>query len=490
MRLSLLLGLFVVPCSVVACTALLGDFTVGTGSDASDTGGNDVAADNASDVGEEGDGETSTFYKLHCMESGQRVQITTGASLHPDIVRSAIMPSGLLRMVATDYEQDDSGSCCSVTFRSYAVDLHNTSAGSNPLPFVTSGRALAIERYEGSPPGFVVLYTDFDQSANTTYLSTARIVDDASSWTTAATRIVQLPTNNNNNLEADLTAINGATDDYYVVYSYVSGSTQLVYAGEGKSGSGSGLTAVGSFDSGVVGRNSYDLTRPGVAYRSSRGYGMLSPAGNNGPPPLGAACVVVSEGGNFTISPPSTLNFFPIAFGNATDPLTVNASFLIADLTQLQGYYGIGQLPATSLATMDPQKFPATKPTAPDGGASALKDLFIGNNGGAHWEIVNSVQQFIATVPTTDPLSANPYLGGLNFAWWDAPTGAVRVYQAGDGAVLKDVQYPTAADSSVVALIGSIGQVAVAFTSAPAKPTQNNPPPAADLWLAQLGCIK
>ncbi len=491
MRPLVRLAWFVVPCGMLACSALLGDFTISNGvPDASDSGA-DVVDSGVADVSQADVDAGPPLFKLRCSETASsRIQITQGDSLHPDLIRVAVMPTTQIRVVLADYEPADSGGYVA-TIQSYTVDIHNQNT-ITPAPLLTtSNQVLAIERYDdGVKSGFAVLYPEVQTTLNTTYLMAARLPDDQAGWTTPVT-LADLGGIFFNNIEGDFTVINAASDDYFVAFSNVdtTAHNQIISGAEVKAGNTSPLTTLASL-SAPANRNIFDLVRPGVAWQSPVGYVLLNPSGNNGPPPIGTPTQLLrSQGGNVTITPPSNLNYFPAGFVNAFDPLKVNTAWLLADLTNLNGSYGVGQLAFSTLGTVDPSKLPQTTTAAFDGGSIQLKDLFVGNSSGTHWERVNLIEQLILTGPTEDPLTQTFY-GGLNLGWWDGPTGSLRAYVAGDGRLFADVPFILNTDATITNLVGSIAQLEVAYESAQSKPTQNNPPTPSDLWIAGIGCVK
>jgi hypothetical protein len=129
---------------------------------------------------------------------------------------------------------------------------------------------------------------------------------------------------------------------------------------------------------------------------------------------------------------------------------------------------------------------PTTAVTAADGGTASIKDLLI-NNPTVHWDNFSTRDQLLMLAPPQDLQTS---YGGLNFGWWDA-TGVVRAYAAGDGALFSDVPYVHRGDATFISLVGSIGQLWVAYENAATPPGNNNfPPPASDIWLAKVSCSR
>jgi hypothetical protein len=496
MRTTSFLALLVVPCGMLACSALLGDFTVSPGG--SDVGVGDTGSDvSQSDVTQSDASDAATLFELACTEGAksQRIQVTQNDSLNADLIRIANIPASTnVRVVLVNYVENDAGNNSTVTLESYTIAIqggNQITPASLPL---TANQAFAITRYNDvGGTGFAVLYVQYDETANENYLWVAQIADSAMAWSPPV-QVAEITSNNN--LEADFTVIDSATNDYFIALSQVDMANQVIYGGEVKGAGSATLPAMQTFPVQSAFRNVFDITRPGVAFHLNTGYVMLTPDGNNGPPPVGSPVVVLeSSASAVMVTPPSSLNYFPTGFVNATDPTKVNMAFLIANLNTLTGQYGVGQVAISSLGTLNPQQLPATIPTAADGGVAALQDLFLGGNSpSAHWETPPlSDEQFIVVQPTIVPGNMATYVGGVNLAWWDAPTGLLRAYAAGDGNLMRDVAFINNADATITGLVGSIAQIEVAYENAATDPsdTMNNlPDVASDLWLTNLSCFK
>jgi hypothetical protein len=492
MRKLALLSLLLVPSGLVACSAILGDFTVSNVYDAGDSGGGDGGG---GDVVSDAPSDAPTLFKLSCVESAnQRIQITKNLSLHPQRMRMAAMANGLVRIIATDQPPpapDAGNQSPPVVLQSYTIDPHNTGNGFSPVPLPTNGNNVySIVRYGGPKPGFAALYEAYDQNSNTNVFYAVRLPDDGNAWTTPVTLLKMPNSGNNNNLEVSFAVVDAANEIYYVVMSSNDGSTQTISGAQVTGNHGDSLTTLDTFADTQTGRNTYDFVDPMIAIRGPQAFLMLTPNGNNGPPPQGTPALMLVPGKpDVLIKPPSNLNYFPVGFEGAIDPQKVNAAFLVADLNALAGSYNVGQVAASSLNTLDPQSLPATAPPTSDGGSFTLADLFV-NGQADHWEVAGAVgEQFLMTSPTADPLSQQVF-GGINFGWWDGQTGTLRSYEAGGNRLLKDVQYIGTTDTTFTLLVGSIASLYVAYTSYPTQPTQNFPPPAADLWIATIGCQK
>ncbi len=478
MRKLLPLTLLALPALGIACTAILGDFTV------TDAGGSDTGGDTVGDAGSDSDAVAPA--PLRCAEQGSsRFQLTKGNTLHPANVRVATTIAGKVRIIVPDYEMDDAGQSNALV-QGFTFDPHDTSSTPPPATLVTMGsRVYSIARYEGVKPGFAVLYDQYVSSASSYFLFAARLPDDAASWT-APVELVSLGMSNNTS--ATFVVVDAAIEAYYVVVSQTSGASQTILAASPKGGILASFTTLDTFTTVQSDRGVFDLVEPGIAMQGAQPYIALAPSGNNGPPPQGTPVKILVPGqGDLTITPPSNLNYFPSAFTNGVDPLKINAAFLVANLNTLTGAYHIGQPPFASMSTFDPQQLPATPPpfTSADGGS--LKDLFVGGSN-QHWEVpsLGKGEQFLITGPTVDPLF-KVIFGGLNFAWWDA-TGPLRAYSAGDNRLLADVPFIAATDATFQTLVGNLASFIVAYLNDVAAPNSGGSPTAGDLWVTGISC--
>jgi hypothetical protein len=501
----------------LACTAILGDFSKGPPAgteggagesgpgDASgdvsvnDSGGSsdarasdgptaiDSAVDSADSAGESG----IVLRRLRCSDSGPsgRIDLTMGSSLNPDAIRIANLPGGLVRVVVADYPVVDGSPSSTAVLRSYTYDQNNSSTGIATVFFPTNtGQVFALDRYAAGPNGpggFVAIYPGYVPMKMQTAILAARLPDNGNAWV-GPTAVAAIP-NIAGNSEAALLAVDGAADDYYVAFSSVTGATQTVLAGRANP-SVPMLPVATTYGALGPGQSAYNLVSPGIAMTPLQAYILLSPNGQNGPPALGSPAAMLLPGAatpTVLYKPPSNLNYFPLAFAGATDPSKANIAIFVADLTQLQGDYRVGQVSVSSLATLDVMTLPDTMASAPDGGAASFRDLLI-NNTTAHVETAGGAEQLLVAAP---PLNLNGAYPGLNLAWWDGATGAIRAFAAGGGALFTDVASVHRADATFASLVGSIAQMWVVYeNSKPAMSMNNFPPPQGNVWLARVNC--
>ena len=107
----------------------------------------------------------------------------------------------------------------------------------------------------------------------------------------------------------------------------------------------------------------------------------------------------------------------------------------MADLTQIQGNYRVGQVAMNALGALNPMSLPETIPVTADGGQASLEDLVI-NNQTTHWENASGADQLVVVAPPATLTGTEP---GVNFGWWDGASGTLRASSTGDGALLSDV---------------------------------------------------
>jgi hypothetical protein len=473
-----------------------------------DQGLSDQAAPDTSDgpaaTPPDGAGEAGvTLRRLRCLASsatsGQRTPLTTGFPVHPSnpgIIRIGNLANRQVRVALVDTPPPEGGMFNPSVLQAYTFDPNNSSSAVAQASFATnSGQILDLERYGGAVPGFVALFVSYDQTQMTSVLSVARLPDDSNAWI-GPKSFGPVP-NNLNNSQAVLTAIDGSQDSYYVVMSYITGGSQIVSAGP-LNAANPKLPPITTYTA-MNGQDAFQLVNPGIALAGAgdagttyQPYVIMQPNGQNGPPPLGSAAALLVPGAatlSVAITPPSTLNYFPAGLVSAAaDSTKANIFMLVADLTQLQGNYRVGQVAASSLPSLDPMSLPITSVTAADGGTASIRDLLI-NNTMVHWETPPMAgEQLLALSP---PVDLNMGFPGISFGWWDAPTGQLRTYAAGDGALLSDVANIVRADATFVSLVGSIGQLYVAYevSSTPSTGMNGgNNAPACDIWLARVNC--
>jgi hypothetical protein len=472
-----------------------GDATADVLADRSAEGGSFEAAP-PPDSGLPADGAPDAFvdagtmlHKLRCgttTGAGSRVQLTASRSLRSDSVRVAMITQNRLRAVVTDNPLPPDGGYSPSWLRAYTIDGSGAIVSTSPLQ-TGGGQVMVLDRYAGTPSGFVALFAAYDQTTMQNSIMVARLPDNSDTWV-GPRALVPTPGPLNNG-QATLYTINAAQDDYYIVLSLISGASQNVYAGEANASAGAGaLGLAASYPTISGGNDAYGIASPGIAMNGTQAYVLLSPNGQNGPPPLGSAAGVLAPGAmppTALLTPPSNLNYFPVGLTNASTAKMANVAILVADLVQLQGEYHIGQIGTSLLPSLDPRSLPGSVPTSADGGQATLKDLFISNQT-AHWENVGGADQFLTTSPPIDLMSGYP---GVNFGWWDAASGTLRALSTGDGALLTDVTGVFRADATFATLVGSIAQLWVAYLSTGMPPSMNNyPPPSSDLWVARVSC--
>jgi len=393
-----------------------------------------------------------------------------------------------VRIVTADYEPSEGGGNFNpASLIGYTVNLGGGSPTTIASLATNSGQVYALDRYSGAPGGFVALFGGVDMTTQMSALMVARLPDDASAWVGPVT-LATLP-NDMNDTQAVLSVIDAANDDYYVAYSTVSGATQTIYGAELTPSETATLPVLATYATPTSGSGAFGFAYPGIAFNGVQAFVILSPNGSGGPPPLGAPAAILIPGAvppTVLIAPPTNLNYFAYGLTNATTPGLANAFFLVADLTQIQGSYRVGQVATSALGTLNPMSLPQTIPATADGGQASLKDLII-NNQTTHWENASGDDQLIVVAPPTDLLGSYP---GVNFAWWDAPSGMLRALSTGDGALLSDVPNVHRGDATFLTLVGSIAQFWLVYENVVGAPTSMNdfPPPPSDIWVARVTC--
>ena len=463
-------------CSLTSLDDLRGDGAAG-----------DVAVDTPLEVSSDGPGDASSDADggalFRCTESiGSRIQIDQ--NVRADFVRTAPVLGGMGRIVATDYVPVDGGFGYQLVVRGYLFMNNGTQVTPVPLTTTNYSTALAVRRYSAAGhSGFVALYASL-----TGALSASLLPDEQSTWTTPLLLANVGNDAGQTDVQGDIDVVDPTTNDFFVAYTALTGTVQTIFAGEVKNAT-TALSKLAAFNN-TVARPVYALSTPALAYRNQVGYVMLSAQGNNGPPSAGAPdLLLTTTGSQVTITPASSLNYFGLGFADSTDPTLVNALFLVANLGTLTGSFAVGQLTTSALATLNPQSLPITQPTAADGGAPTLDEFFF-ENPSVHWDNLGSGDQATYTGPEYDPITQSTG-GGIDFAWWDAPSGGVRAYAAGRaGALFADI-YPSCSDAMLSSVTGSIAAVDFAWAQVAADAGTNfHPPPPSSLWIATAGCLK
>jgi len=435
-----------------------------------------------------------TLYRLHCAApsgGGSRTQVTMGASVNADTIRVANLGQNQVRIVTADYQPSEGGGNSNPAWlRAYTVNAGGGSPTATASLATNSGQVFDIDRYSGiagAAGGFVALFGAYDSNSQMNSLMVARLPDDASTWVGPVT-LAAIP-NDLNDAQAVLTTINAARDDYYVAFSSVSGATQTISGAEVTPSETATLPVLAAYPTPASGSAAYGFAYPGIAFNGVQPYVILSPNGSGGPPPLGTAAAILIPGATpptVLIAPPSNLNYFAYGLTNATAPGFANVFFLVADLTQIQGDYRVGRVAMNALGSLNPMSLPETIPLTADGGQASIKDLII-NNQTAHWENASGADQLLVVAPPADLVGTDP---GVNFGWWDAPSGMLRALSTGDAALLSDVPNVHRGDATFISLVGSIAQFWMVYESvATTASTMNNfPPPPGDIWVARVTC--
>jgi hypothetical protein len=435
-----------------------------------------------------------TLYKLKCAAptgGGSRTQVTMGGSVNGDTIRVANLSQNQVRIVVADYEPSEGGGNFSPAWlRGYTLNMGGNSPTTTASLATNSGQIFDIDRYNGvggAPGGFVALFGAIDMTTQMNALMVARLPDDASAWVGPVT-LAALP-NDMNNTQAVLSVIDAAKDDYYVAYSTVSGPTQTIFGAELTPSETATLPALTTYATPSSGSDAYGFAYPGIAFNGAQPYIILSPNGSGGPPPLGTPAAILIPGASpptTLITPPANLNYFATGLTNATTPGLANVFFLVADLTQIQGNYRVGQVAMNALDALNPMSLPETIPVTADGGQASLEDLVI-NNQTTHWENASGADQLVVVAPPATLTGTEP---GVNFGWWDGASGTLRASSTGDGALLSDVPNVHRGDATFISLVGSIAQFWMVYESVVGLPSSMNnfPPPPCDIWVARVTC--
>lgn len=404
----------------LACTALLGDFTVGATADGGGAGG-DGAVDGASDGGsnnDAADGQTPVKV-LTCKESLTQKRffvgtLTGGGNNAPDrIFAYTLNPQGRTRVVGIDSVGN---------FNAFTFDAQS----GNPNITVgvgAQGRFISIQRY---PSGIAVLALLNNRLVVTT------IGDGANAWSIPVDvlEVNALPASYCR-FNASFSVLDAQAGEFFVAVSF--GTTQAcddqkLFAAHPKGGPAP-LTAW------PLPPNAKNIDLPIDAIVRDPGKTRTVATvdqGGNGPSPGSAPVVYVSDFEKnptfkrLSVQNPAADIVAPMAFTNSAVPLEANVSFLGGDLINNTGVkIWVGHVPTNELENLAVQsRLAATAVTS-------IADLPV-DKARQHWEA------FALPTPSENLLAMSRRdTGGANFYWWDRD-GRPHAVQTGQGALFPN----------------------------------------------------
>jgi hypothetical protein len=456
---------------MLACTAILGDYTVGSG-DGGDGGGDVVVGDSQPDGPSQEAGPDSGLRLLTCGEdNGARAQLNTTTGLQPwDRMAIGNLSAGRVRVVAA----------ANNSIYAFTLDSnHNVNVTSISTNI---WQLLDIIRLKDR---FIAVTYGQDSSMQNAF-SVYQIKDGDTAW---GSQVVISPENpmpgGANRIQATVFPFNPDTNDYFlVVYDTENADTQAVLRAGRENASGT-LQPLVSIDSSQP-VFQYELKSPSLVTNASQAFLML---GANGPSTTDALLYTmdltapVASQPRKIVGQPAGAAVFPIAFTNSQQQGLVDVAVIEADLNAIKASYHVGQVGFPQMATFDPATLPASAPPLTDAGVSSIPDLLIDKGTSSVESFPNS--ENVLAVARTSGLSGPT--GGFNFEWWDAPSGAVRAQQTGATHLLGDVNdaYRGAITFGGPPL-ASLAQFVMAFAR---EPNSSNQPQPGDLWITTVSCV-
>jgi hypothetical protein len=438
--------------SVFACTAILGDYTIGKGTDG---GGDDSPT---TDGGGGGDGGSDApndgpapLKPLNCTLVAPKVTFTwttvcSGASScsaaqvgqGDRIYVYPLAQNGMFRLLIT---------ANSTLFYADFHDNDNTVAlNSFPVGGGSGGYIVSTVRYPAGAQTSVGTGTAFltvQQNAGVTSIATVLFPDansvpvvgptviDASNW--------NLPSSLNNN-QGTLEVLDATAGEFLVVFEYIdSTSTDYLLATHPKNGE----TPVVKLSSGANGSGGSQYA---IAHDSSHAYVLWNPPSSSGPPsgpmPLYTLDLLTMnpQGSPRQLGPDSGF-YQPFAFiGSPTTAGSTDLAFIQADLNQqtILPVLHAGQVKMTDLGTFDPGAVP---------GATLTLDQLTFNKGNARWSAYPTPtgDQFLtASRPINDGVP------GMNFLWLDTQGRLRSAMSETDGAAGWPTTIVNTADAILV----------------------------------------
>ncbi|MEO6575678.1 MAG: hypothetical protein ABIP89_17640, partial [Polyangiaceae bacterium] len=419
----------------VACTSLLGDYTIGsagpTDGDASADGlasdviGSDqLTTTDAADTGPDAAG----FAKLTCTEVGGS-RFVLGAfpnTGNPSPPIAFARPSNTMRVLTGD----GTNVTHAYTFQTGGGGHSVTDAPLNNVP-----HPLAAKSYPG---GIAVLSQGgipVDGGGSVSILQVWKLADGSNTWSGPVNVTAPGEIDCANRFGATFQILDAASDDYLIVFTFsTGGGGSCPVAGDPRifgrhfhSGAGTSfewpMPATALPD---AGSNGLDLPSQAMAVVGPDVYVMANPSGGGGPagtPTLFKSVIDMHAATLSTFPLKSPTDFmFALTLTSGLPPGSVDLGFLEADLGSgtVQPDMYVGQAGAANLTTLVPHSGLTTTTLA------GLNDIIV-DKASYHWNnfgAPSNTENMLGIAPTV-----NTHIG-LNFMWWDTQ-GRVRAQHTG-----------------------------------------------------------
>jgi hypothetical protein len=474
MRRGVFWPVFLLPLTF-ACSAILGDFTVGTGDGGPDTGG-DVAPpnDGGPDVSPQdaGDGEAGAPKTMKCGEDkNARVMLNAADGKLPwDLVQVAQINQTHVRVVASE---------ASLVY-SYTLDANHQVAGTSSSS-TGANQVLDITRL---PDRFIAVTSEYD-SNNKQVFGLYTIKDSDSVFThDILTQESQL-SSDADRIQAQVIPYDIANGVYFlVVYDAEGGDSKAILRAGLEKVSAPGTLTIVDTSQPVF---KYELRSPAVASDPQNAFVLIEANGPSTNDSLLYTITMQQVGAvqPRALTPQNGATYFPMAFGNSPQQGLVDMGFIEANLNTLSGAYHVGQVQLPKMGSFDPSTLPTSIIPLTDSGAASIPDLMI-DKAQAHMEYFPTpMSESLLVLSRTSDL--NGPLSGYNFEWWDLTNGNVRCRQTGATNLLNDITQTYRANVSFQAPpLGALAQFHMAFEDEPNTSNQNQP---GNLWYTTLSCV-
>ena len=428
-------------CAVVplACTSLLGDYTIGSAGPTNDSGNDGVATDGMvpTEAGPDS-GPDANALRLACTEvGGERMVLGTfpnSAGQADQVFVLSLGPSSGFLRALVPY----AGGTHVYTFK--PGDPSMTTQTSGP-----PGQVHAVKHYPGSPGGIAMLIEGrsaadggafLDSGASVSALQVTKLADDSTTWSVPVNVTAPGDLNCSSRLVATFEILDAGSDDYLVAYSYTNngnaGCTPPGTSVFGRHAKGSnGATHSWPLPPLDAGGNGVDFLSDGFALVGSDVYVMANASGGptSGGPTLfktdhDMATASTSASGFVLKSPSDSL------FGQALHTGQVagkaNVGFFEVDVIggggSLPTFY-VGQVAGSALPTLAPSALAGTV-------FAGVSDVPV-DKSSFHWDDFSPTNENLLGIAR----SLDTTINGANFVWVDAQ-GRVRAKQTGDHALL------------------------------------------------------
>ncbi len=406
---------------LVACTSLLGDFTVGDGGTTdggNEGGGNDVNnpdSPSSNDGGADADADAAPPLKLmNCAVNTQQVTALkfAAATSVDDGDRIFVYQLGqnkpnrafIVHNQGIDYTQ---------------FNDNDQSAIFTPFNLTGGVQILNSARYQ-TPSGNGTVFLTWNSPSNV--LGTV-LFDDGATVPVVGPDLVgatEFPTNNGSNVKGTIDVLDSTQQDFvFAIQVTTDGTNYTLWVGHARNGNPVDSSTFAKIDSNF----NPDLPGQSIAHDATNAYFIWPPSGgggSTGPAPIYTMNIQTWALTNTNKVQPDAGFYLPFA-GTSGSPGTVDIAYLQGDITNqnaIPQIYSKG-VPAISVNTFNPATltgYPIDFTTLPV------------NKSVAHWSVFPAEDDMIAAAR---PLKDN--VPGVNILWFDSLGRARAIISESDG---------------------------------------------------------